>query len=97
MIVTVLLLELAFRNVESRAAEKEKKEKSNKKKDKEARDQWYPVIYDNLKLLDSKMHAELIKDISSRTGLDIDEVRIIRIDLVSGKTELEVHSRNLVS
>jgi hypothetical protein len=93
VIATVLGLELALKNYQSAEPEKEKKKNKNKKKDKGAGENWYPVIYDNLKLLDSKRNSELIKDIASRTGLEIDEVRITRIDLAGGIAELKVHCR----
>jgi hypothetical protein len=88
VILTILLLEIGFRGIEPQA---EKKGDKKKKKDgKEKSKKGHLLVYDNLKLLNPEMKADLVKDISTRTGLNIHDVRIRKIDLIKGNAILEV-------
>jgi hypothetical protein len=72
----------AEKNTEKNAAKKAEKEKSTGK---------HRVIYDNLQLLNPAMKDELLKDITSRTGIKIDKVKIVKIDLISVNAVLDVY------
>ena len=89
VILTILGLELAFRGIESQAgkkADKKKKKKGDRKKSAGG----HLLIYDNLQLLGPGKQAELISDIASRTGLDVTEAKLLKIDLIRGNAELEI-------
>ena len=101
IIVTVLFLELGFSKFskdiltkeEKKALKKagkntEKKEAKKAEKNKYSRHQ---VLYDNLGLLNPDKKNELLKDISKRTGIEIDKVRIRKIDLIKSNAILDVY------
>jgi hypothetical protein len=106
IILTVLLLEIAFSKfgtdtlskeeikAEKKAlkeAEKEAEKNAAKKSEKEKSTGKHRVIYDNLQLLNPARKDELLKDITSRTGIKIDKVKIVKIDLVSVNAVLDVY------
>lgn len=51
------------------------------------------LLYDNLALLLPKRRAELIADLARRTGLDVVDVRVDRLDLLRESAELTVYHR----
>ena len=89
VILTILFLELAFRGIEPQAAKKDDKKKL-KKGDKKKSEDGHLLIYDNLKLLNPEMRSDLLKDISLRTGLDVTDIKIRKIDLTKSNVELEI-------
>jgi hypothetical protein len=105
VILTVLFLEISLNKynkepddkAEKKAlkkAEKEAEHKSDKDKDKEKKKfNKHQVLYDNLKLLNPDKKNDLIKDISRRTGIKIDKVKIRRIDLIKENAVLDVFYR----
>ena len=99
LILTILFLEISFKetaeagDIKSEKKEKKgKKEKKNKdkKSGKEKSQDSHLVIYDNLKLLNPDSKKDLIADITIRTGLNIEDVKICKINLIKGNAELEV-------
>jgi hypothetical protein len=103
VILTVLLLEISLNKynkepddkAEKKAlkkAEKEAEHKSDKDKEKKKFSK-HQVLYDNLRLLNPDKKDELIKDISKRTGIKIDKVKIRRIDLIKENAVLDVFYR----
>jgi hypothetical protein len=48
------------------------------------------VRYNNLKLLDPDLRNDLLIDLTARTGLKIEKVRILKINIGKGRAELEV-------
>ena len=98
LILTILFLEISFKETAEagsiKSEKKEKKGKKEKKKEKKSgkkkSQDSHLVIYDNLKLLNPEMMTELIADISARTGLSISDIKICKIDLIKGNAELEV-------
>jgi len=103
VILTVLLLEISLNKfnkepddkAEKKAlkkAEKEAEHKSDKDKEKKKFSK-HQVLYDNLKLLNPDKKNDLIKDISRRTGIKIDKVKIRRIDLIKENAVLDVFYR----
>jgi hypothetical protein len=48
------------------------------------------VLYNKLNLLNPDLRKDLLKDLTVQTGLNIEKVRIRRIDIDKGKAELEV-------
>ena len=96
LILTILFLEIAFKEtsesgtLKSEKKEKKEKKKKDKKSGREKSQDSHLVIYDNLKLLNPERKTELISDISGRTGLNIEDVKICKIDLINGNAELEV-------
>ena len=101
IIVTVLFLELGFSKFskdiltkdEKKALKKagkntEKKEAKKAEKKKYSRHQ---VLYDNLGLLNPDKKNDLLKDISKRTGIEVDKVRIKKIDLIKYNAILDVY------
>ncbi len=49
-----------------------------------------PMLYDNLKLLQPQFRAELIADITQRTGLEVMRVQVHRIDMLRDAAEITV-------
>ena len=51
-----------------------------------------PVVvrYNKLELLNPDLRNDLLKDLTARTGLNIEKVRIRKIDIGKGKAELEI-------
>jgi hypothetical protein len=89
IILTIFLLEIFFKK-----DEKKKKDKGHNKS--RNNDIWikHKVVYDNLELLNPDKMDLLIKDISARTGINIEKVGICKIDLVKGNAELEASYRS---
>lgn len=52
------------------------------------------LLYDKLELLSPERKKELLNDLSARSGIKIEKVRISRIDLTKGQAELEVFYKN---
>lgn len=48
------------------------------------------VLYNKLKLLNPDLRNDLLKDLTAQTGLNIEKVRIRKIDIGKGKAELDV-------
>jgi len=93
IIATILFLELGLK--ESKDDREKDKGKKDKKKDKkktkkEKEKNSVRLIYDNVKLLGPESRDELLNDISKRTGKNIYEIEIRKIDLKSGNAELNV-------
>jgi len=94
IIVTILILELTLREKETpgdKKGEKKKKKKSEKKAKKEKSRNRIQLIYDNLKLLSPDTRGELLKDISRRTGKNVYEIEVRKIDLTAGNAELNAY------
>jgi hypothetical protein len=53
----------------------------------------HQVLYDNLKLLNPDKKDDLLRDISKRTGIEIEKVKIRRIDLIRSNAVLDVWYR----
>jgi|WetSurSiteA1Bulk_404760.scaffolds.fasta_scaffold47801_2 hypothetical protein len=51
----------------------------------------HQVLYDNLALLNPDKKNELLKDISKRTGIKINKVKIRKIDLINENVVLDVY------
>ncbi len=88
IILTIFLLEIFFK----KDGKKKKEKGHNKSKNN---DLWikHRVVYDNLELLNPDKMDLLIKDISARTGINIEKVEICKIDLVKGNAELDASYR----
>ena len=101
IIVTVLLLELGFSKFSKDILTKDEKkalkkagkntEKKEAKKDEKKKYSRHQVLYDNLGLLNPDKKNELLNDISKRTGIEIDKVRIRKIDLINTNAILDVY------
>jgi len=93
LILTILLLEIFLREdvKTDKKGEKKKKKKGEKKAKKEKSKNRIQLIYDNVALLKPEKKEELIKDISSRTGKDVYEIKVRKIDLFSGNAELNAY------
>jgi hypothetical protein len=80
--------ELTAEELEKKAAKKGKKmfKKANPLKK-------HPILYDNLALLNPEKMDELKTDVSSRTGIKTEKIRIRKINLVAGNAELDVYYR----
>ena len=103
VILTVLLLEISLNKYNKEPDDKAEK-KALKKAEKEAEHEVvkdkkkkkfsnHQVLYDNLKLLNPDKQDDLIRDISKRTGIKIDKVKIRRIDLIKSNAVLDVFYR----
>jgi hypothetical protein len=57
----------------------------------------YSIYYGNLDLLKPGSNHKLIKDLSSKTGLDIFRVKILNIDFTREIAHLEIYYRILIS
>jgi len=101
IIVTVLFLELGFSKFSKDILTKEEKkalkkagkntEKKEAKKAEKKKYSRHQVLYDNLALLNPDKKNDLLKDISKRTGIEIDKVRIRKIDLINKNAILDVY------
>jgi len=80
--------ELTPEELEKKAAKKEQK-----KLKKSAPMQNHKVLYDNLELLNPDKLNDLKADVSARTGIKIEKVRIRKVNLVAGNAELDVFYR----
>lgn len=99
VILTVLILEISLNKysqvAESKAVKKVKKKgekKSEKVKEKKEFSR-HQILYDNLALLNPGKKADLLKDISNRTGIEIYKVKIRSIDLINSNALLDVYYR----
>jgi hypothetical protein len=52
------------------------------------------VRYNNLKLLDPDLRKDLLIDLTARTGLKIEKIKILKINIGKGRAELEVFFRD---
>ena len=103
IILTVFLLELSLNKFSKEAeniAEKKAEKKTEKKAEKKAgknhekkKFSKHQVLYDNLVLLSPDKKDDLLRDISKRTGIEIDKVKIRRIDLIKSNAVLDVYFR----
>ena len=101
IIVTVLVLELGFSKFskdiltkeEKKALKKEGKntERKEAKKAEKKKYSRHQVLYDNLGLLSLDKKDDLLMDISKRTGIEVDKVRIKKIDLINSNVILDVY------
>jgi hypothetical protein len=55
------------------------------------------IVYNKPELLNPGFREELIKELSNQTGLNIDKIRIRKIDIGKGNAELEVYFRENAS
>lgn len=103
VILTVLFLEISLNKYNKEPDDKAEK-KALKKAEKEAEHEVvkdkkkkkfskHQVLYDNLKLLNPDKKDDLLRDISKRTGIEIDKVKIRRIDLIKANAVLDVFYR----
>ncbi len=97
IVITLFLLEF-FLNKYSAGNEHEADKKALKKakkkagkKDGKEKFSKHQVLYDNLALLDPDRREELLSDISKRTGIEIDKVKIRSIDLKNADAVLDVY------
>ena len=108
VILTIFLLEISFKKAEKKKVVKEvavKKEltaeeleKKAAKKEKKMLKKANPlkkhqILYDNLALLNPDKMNELKTDVSTRTGIKTEKIRIRKINLVAGNAELDVFYR----
>jgi len=108
IILTIFLLEISFKKEDKKKAVKEvvvKKEltaeeleKKAAKKEKKMLKKANPlkkhqILYDNLALLNPDKMDELKTDVSSRSGIKTEKIRIRKINLVAGNAELDVFYR----
>jgi hypothetical protein len=73
--------------------EQKRVKKEQKKLNKPAPMKKHLILYDNLELLNPGKLDELITDVSNRTGIKIEKIRIRKINLVAGNAELDVFYR----
>jgi len=106
IISTLIILEIALNKFtvepENKAENKAEKKaemkaeiKAEMKADKKAEEKKlfskHEVLYDNLALLNPDKKDDLLKDISKRTGIKINKVKIKRIDLIKDNAVLDVY------
>ena len=65
--------------------------KADKKAEEKKLFSKHEVLYDNLALLNPDKKDDLLKDISKRTGIKINKVKIKRIDLIKDNAVLDVY------
>jgi ribosomal protein L24 len=70
-----------------------KAKKEQKKLNKPAPLKKHQVLYDNLGLLNPEKLNELKTDVSTRTGIKIEKIKIRKINLTAGNAELDVFYR----
>jgi hypothetical protein len=105
IILTIFLLEISFKKTEKKKVVKEAKvkkeltaeemEKKAAKKEKKMLKKTtqlkkHPILYDNLALLNPDKMNELKADLSARTGIKTEKIRIRKINLVAGNAELDL-------
>jgi hypothetical protein len=95
VIITIYLLEISFRKKEKENSDKvEMDKKPGEKEEKEPEDDFlmckHELLYDKIDLLNPDKLNELIADISVRTGIKVEKIRIRKINLVDGNAELDV-------
>jgi hypothetical protein len=88
LILTIFILEIAFKKGEKKVDKKDKKDKN--KDEKSPKLSRHLLQYDNLKLLGPDKKTELLEDISGRTGIKIEKIKIRKIDLIKNSAELDV-------
>jgi hypothetical protein len=103
IILTVLLLEISLNKFTKLAEDKSdrKKDKKAEKKalklalnvNKKKKFSKHQVLYDNLLLLNPDKKNDLLNDISKRTGIEIEQIKIRRIDLINSNAVLDVYYR----
>ena len=108
VILTIFLLEISFKKAEKKKVVKEvavKKELTAEELEKKAAKKEkkmlkkatplkkHPILYDNLALLNPDKMNELKTDVSTRTGIKTEKIRIRKINLVAGNAELDVFYR----
>ena len=106
IISTLIILEIALNKFtvepENKAENKAEKKaemkaeiKAEMKADKKAEEKKlfskHEVLYDNLALLNPDKKDDLLKDISKRTGIKINKVKIKRIDLIKDNAVIDVY------
>jgi hypothetical protein len=98
VILTILALEIWFKKYQPEAGiDSKKKDKDQKKKKKPGADNVIIVIYDKPDLLQPSKRVDLLSDLSNRSGKEIYDIRIRKIDLISGQAEIEAYSRDEVT
>jgi len=80
--------ELTAEELEKKAAKKEKKMFKQAHPLKK-----HQILYDNLSLLNPNKMNELKTDVSTRTGIKTEKIRVRKINLVAGNAELDVFYR----
>jgi len=99
VILTILVLEITLNKYsvepESKTDKKAKKkgDKKSEKNDEMKEYSRHQILYDNLSMLSPARKAELIKDITLRTGIEIEKVKIRKIDLINSNAVLDVYFR----
>jgi hypothetical protein len=108
IILTIFLLEISFKKTEkikvvkevavkkeltAEELEQKKAKKEQKKLNKPAPMKKHQILYDNLPLLNPDKINELKTDVSTRTGIKTEKIRIRKINLVAGNAELDVFYR----
>jgi len=109
IILTIFLLEISFKKAEkikvvkevavkkeltAEELEQKKAKKEQKKLNKPAPMKKHQVLYDKLELLNPEKLNDLKTDVSSRTGIKTEKIRIRKINLVAGNAELDVFYRS---
>ena len=54
----------------------------------------FHIVYNNLAALSPEVRKELLKELSALTGLNIEKVKVIKVDIGKGNAELEVSFRD---
>lgn len=54
----------------------------------------FHIVYNNLAMLSPEVRKELLKELSALTGLNIEKVKVIKVDIGKGNAELEVSFRD---
>ena len=108
IILTIFLLEISFKKAEkikvvkevavkkeltAEELEQKKAKKEQKKLNKPAPMKKHQVLYDKLELLNPEKLNDLKTDVSTRTGIKTEKIRIRKINLVAGNAELDVFYR----
>jgi hypothetical protein len=103
IILTLLFLEFSLNKYSNELEGKSdrKEEKKAKKKalkialeeNEKKKFSKHQVLYDNLFLLNPNKKNDLMRDISKRTGIEIEKVKIRRIDLIKSNAVLDVYYR----
>jgi hypothetical protein len=52
------------------------------------------IVYNKLRFLNPDLRKDLLTDLSSQTGLNIEKIRIRKIDILKGNAELEAYFRD---
>jgi hypothetical protein len=103
ILLTVLILEISLNKYSQETdskADKKAKKKEEKKAGKNDEMKGYgrhQIIYDNLSMLTPGKKDDLLKDIAIRTGIEIEKVRIRKIDLINSNAVIDVYFREELS